>query len=301
MTVAAGSGVYRYDGNDVATTFPFPEIFYADADLTVVHRSIAGAETVLVLDTDYTVTGAGGTSGSVEFPKSGSTFGTLATGEKLAVVRTSIFQRTSILKNSYQFQDWNLDNDKQETKLQELERDIGRCAKFEITNSETPPSLEAVIAATAAESASHADFDDLAYDDSGHTGFMENIRYIVFSLVAPTVDVETGTNIGGDFEIPISGTILQDDTNKHLLKATNSTAGVTGTMVVDVHVNGTTIMTVNKIDIETTEKTSTTAATQPDLTETSVTKGDIITIDVDAIHSVVAAKGLKVYMAIRES
>jgi hypothetical protein len=134
-------------------------------------------------------------------------------------------------------------------------------------------------------------------------GFVDskrNIRYLTFPIVAPTTDVAVDTDVGGDFEIPFSGTILQDDTNKNWLKATNSTAGVTGTMVVDVHLNGTTIMTTNKLDIETGEKTTLTAATQPDLTTTAISAGDIITFDIDAIHTT-AAKGLKVYLAIRES
>jgi hypothetical protein len=70
-------------------------------------------------------------------------------------------------------------------------------------------------------------------------------------------------------------------------------------MVVDIHLNGTTIMTTNKLDIESTEKGTQTAATQPDLTTTSISAGDILTFDIDAVHTT-AAKGLKVLMAIRE-
>jgi hypothetical protein len=126
-----------------------------------------------------------------------------------------------------------------------------------------------------------------------------NVRYLIFPLVDSTTDVTAATDFQGDWEIPISGTILQDDTNKNLLKATNTTAGTTGTMVVDIHLNGTTIMTTNKLDIETGEKTTVSAATQPDLTTTSISAGDILTFDIDAIHTT-PAKGLKVYMAIRE-
>lgn len=126
-----------------------------------------------------------------------------------------------------------------------------------------------------------------------------NIRFIMFHLVAPTADVATGTNLSGDFVIPFSGTILQSDSTKQWLMATNTTAGTTGTMVVDIHLNGTTIMTTNKLDIETGEKSTVDAATQPDLTTTSITIGDILTVEVDAIHTT-AAKDLKVFMAIRE-
>lgn len=127
-----------------------------------------------------------------------------------------------------------------------------------------------------------------------------NVRWLVFNLVEATTDCAVATNIGGDFVSPIAGTILQSDTTPFYLYATNSTAGTTGTMVVDVNINGTSIMTTNKLDFDTTEKTTTTAATPPDLTTTSLAVGDIITIDVDAVHTTAAA-GLTVYIAIRES
>ena len=158
----------------------------------------------------------------------------------------------------------------------------------------TDNSVEASIAEvdTGTNTSKHVSPDSLQ-------GSKRNIRYLVFSLVASDTDVATATTIGGDFTIPFAGTILQDDTLHDQFAATTDTAGTTGTMVVDVHLNGTTIMTTNKLDIETTEKGTQTAATQPDLTTTAVVAGDILTFDVDAIHTT-AAKGLKVYIAIRE-
>lgn len=126
-----------------------------------------------------------------------------------------------------------------------------------------------------------------------------NIRWLVFNLVEAGTDVATATNIGGDWLSPIAGTILQSDTTPFFLYATNSTAGTTGTMVVDISLGGTTIMDTNKLDFDTTEKTTTTAATPPDLSDTTLAVGDILTIDIDAIHTT-PAKGLTVYMAIRE-
>lgn len=127
-----------------------------------------------------------------------------------------------------------------------------------------------------------------------------NLRFITFVLIDSATDVATATSIGGDFTIPFTGTIIQDDTDVDFFAAYTDTAGTTGTMVVDVHLNGTTIMTTNKLDIETGEKDTTTAATQPDLTTTAITKGDILTFDIDAVHTT-AAKGLKVTIAIRQS
>ena len=58
-------------------------------------------------------------------------------------------------------------------------------------------------------------------------------------------------------------------------------------------------MTTNKLDILTTEKTTASAATQPDLTTTAITAGDILTFDIDAVHSGTAAKDLKAIIAVR--
>jgi hypothetical protein len=126
-----------------------------------------------------------------------------------------------------------------------------------------------------------------------------NIRYLVFPLVAPNVDVGTGTNVFGTFTMQFSGTIIQDDTDKTKLMVSTTTAGSGGTMTVDIHKNGTTIMDTNKITIDSGEETSETAATQPDLSTTTVAAGDKITWDIDAAHST-PAKECKGYMAIRE-
>lgn len=127
-----------------------------------------------------------------------------------------------------------------------------------------------------------------------------NLRWLAFNLVEAATDCATGTNIGGDFVSPIAGVIQQSDSSPFYLYATNSTAGTTGTMTIDININGTSIMTTNKVNLDTTEKTSTTAVTMPDLTTTALAVGDIITIDVDAVHTT-AAKGLTVYMAVLET
>lgn len=129
-------------------------------------------------------------------------------------------------------------------------------------------------------------------------GSSRNIRYLDFALVEAGTDVATATNIYGDYVMKFDGTFLQDDSTKELLMAATSTAGTTGTMVVDIHLNGTSIMTTNKLDIETGEKTTTTAATQPDLTTTTFSRGDILTIDIVAVHTT-AAKGLSASIAVR--
>jgi hypothetical protein len=127
-----------------------------------------------------------------------------------------------------------------------------------------------------------------------------NVRNIAFRLIHKDADVATGTNLAGDIKIPFDGVILQSDAAGDInwFSARVDTAGITGTMVIDVNKNGTTIMSSNKLDIETTEQDTNTATTQPDLTTTAISAGDIITFDIDTIQAT-PAKGLVIYMAIR--
>jgi len=116
-------------------------------------------------------------------------------------------------------------------------------------------------------------------------------RYIFYRLVGYDTDLEaSGTAIGGDFEFPFTGTITEVGTF-------NDTAGSSGTQVVDIHKGGTTLMTSDKLDTDTGEKTTRTAASAPALTTTAITEGDILTFFVDAIHST-AAKGLVVRLEV---
>lgn len=118
-----------------------------------------------------------------------------------------------------------------------------------------------------------------------------NVRYILIRVLDPTTAHTVTTLVGGDLELPFTGTITE-------IGAYVDTAGTTGTGTIDVNLNGTTIMTTNKITLDTTEKSSRTAATAPALTTTAVTAGDLITVDIDAIHTT-AAKGLTIRLGVR--
>ena len=79
------------------------------------------------------------------------------------------------------------------------------------------------------------------------------------------------------------------------VRASVTEAPTGSTLVVDINENGTTILS-TKLSIDATEKTSTTAATPPVISDTSLADGAEITIDIDQIGSTLAGKGLKVYL-----
>lgn len=118
------------------------------------------------------------------------------------------------------------------------------------------------------------------------------LKQVQIRIVAKDTDCAAATSVGGDFECPLTGTIEE-------VGAYVDTAGTTGTMTVDINKAGTTIMTTNKVTIDSTEKSSRTAATSPGITTSSITAGDILTFDIDAVHTT-AAKGLTIRLAIRE-
>jgi hypothetical protein len=77
------------------------------------------------------------------------------------------------------------------------------------------------------------------------------------------------------------------------VRASLSTAQTSGSIfTVDVNEGGTTILS-TKITIDNTEKTSTTAATSPVISDTSLADDAEITIDIDQVGDG-TAKGLKV-------
>lgn len=80
------------------------------------------------------------------------------------------------------------------------------------------------------------------------------------------------------------------------ISASVSTAPVGANLIADVNEGGTSIMTTDKLVIDDGETSTSTAATPPALTDTSLASGAVITVDVDQIGSTTAGAGLKVYL-----
>lgn len=77
------------------------------------------------------------------------------------------------------------------------------------------------------------------------------------------------------------------------VRASVTTAPTGSVLTVDINEGGTTILS-TKITIDATEKTSTTAATPPVISDSALADDAEITIDIDTIGSTVAGAGLKV-------
>lgn len=108
------------------------------------------------------------------------------------------------------------------------------------------------------------------------------------SLSAPTGDLATGTDIDS-FEMHWDATLVG-------ITLVAGTAPTGANIIVDVNKNGTTVMTTNKVVIETTETNSQDATTQPGITTSSFLKGDVVSFDIDQIGSTIAGERIKIYL-----
>jgi len=122
-------------------------------------------------------------------------------------------------------------------------------------------------------------------------GSKYGVRTIVRDVIAHDADQATGTSLGGDFVMPIGGTVIE-------VGLTVSTAGTTGVGTYDIHKNGTTILS-TKITVDSGEKTSRTAATDSVISVAAVAEGDIYTFDIDGVQTT-EAKGAQFFIKIRE-
>lgn len=85
------------------------------------------------------------------------------------------------------------------------------------------------------------------------------------------------------------------------VRASVKTAPTDADVILDIHKNGTTVMTTNKLEIDATEKTSVTATTPPAITTVDFADDDEFSIECDQIGSTLPGAGCKVVMYIRRT
>lgn len=142
MTVASTSNRVDYTGNGSTTVFSFSFRIFDNADLVVTKADADGVETTLVLDTDYTVTGAGSYSGG------SITLGTaLTSGYALTIQRVLDITQETDLRNQGQFFAETHEDvfDRMVMITQQLQEQIDRAAKLPVTNTTDAEELTADI------------------------------------------------------------------------------------------------------------------------------------------------------------
>lgn len=113
-------------------------------------------------------------------------------------------------------------------------------------------------------------------------------EYIVVACSDETTALTAATDVA-TFRMPYAMTLTE-------VRASLTTAGTGANLVtVDIHESGSTVLS-TKITIDATEKTSTTAATPPVISDSALADDAEITIDIDQIDSGGVSAGLKVYL-----
>ena len=110
-----------------------------------------------------------------------------------------------------------------------------------------------------------------------------NLSFVI-ACSDETSDLTTGEKV--QFRMPFAFTVSE-------VRASLSTAATgTNLLTVDIEQGGSSILS-TPITIDSSETTSTTAATPPVISTTSLTNDSIITIDIDQVGNTTTGKGLK--------
>lgn len=121
--------------------------------------------------------------------------------------------------------------------------------------------------------------------DGGKTLIQQRTHSIIIACSDETTALTTGT-AKVTFRMPYAFTLTA-------VRASVTTAPTGSVLTVDINEGGSTILS-TKITIDVTEKTSTTAATAPVISDSTLADDAEITIDIDTVGSTVAGAGLKV-------
>ena len=126
---------------------------------------------------------------------------------------------------------------------------------------------------------------------SGSSDFSKFLEYTYESIIGAASDEVTSLTTGTaklTFRLPYAMTLTE-------VRASVGTAPTGQALVVDLNENGSSILS-TKLSIDAGEKTSTTAATPPVISDSTLADDAEITVDVDQVGSGTAGAGLKVYL-----
>jgi len=130
-----------------------------------------------------------------------------------------------------------------------------------------------------------ASFANSAYTHANAAFAKANAEILILSVVDETTNL-TVSSARASFRAPSAMTLTS------IPRATLNVASTSGLVNVDIKVAGTTILGTNKLTIDATEKTSTTAVTATSYVTTSIADDAEFTIDI--LSAGTGAKGLKV-------
>ena len=148
-------------------------------------------------------------------------------------------------------------------------------------------TVEGAVATTLVANAVDSDNYTDASIDLAHISTAAKTECISMAVSDNTTALAVGTVF--TFYMPYAMTLTD-------IKASLLTAPTGAGLIVDVHDSGTTIMGTDKLDIDVSEFHTSTAGTQPALTDTALANNAKIEVIVDQVGSTVAGAGLVIYL-----
>src|SRR6056300_458726 len=134
MTISSTTVKNSYSGNGTLDTFNYTFRIFADSDLQVIIRDATATETVKVLTTHYTVTGAGSASGgTIVF-----TSGNIPTATETVVIRRALPQTQAIdyiANDPFPAESHEEGLDRSMMAIQQLQEEVDRSIKLSRTNT----------------------------------------------------------------------------------------------------------------------------------------------------------------------
>lgn len=121
----------KYSGNGVVREFPTGFAFFEDDNIVVYHNGV-------IINTGYSVTGVGETDGGVV------TFDVApAEGDKIVIIRKVAIERVTDFQEGGAFRAKNINDelDRQTAFCQQIQEEIDRCVKVEVTDDQSPEEL----------------------------------------------------------------------------------------------------------------------------------------------------------------
>lgn len=136
----------------------------------------------------------------------------------------------------------------------------------------------------------------LGFDSAGNKGLhaLPAGNTTVFHTTLVASDLTTALTAGGNkayWRSPTNITLVD-------IRASLLTGSSAGSVVVDVHATGVTLMTTDKLTIEVSETSTETATTQPALTDTSLANDELVVVEVDSEGANAAGLQVRLYYTI---
>lgn len=130
-----------FDGNGLATQFPFNFKIFADTDILVVHADALGAETELVINSDYSVTiDSNNPGGSITYPLFGAP---MPVGEKIVIVGNMANDQPTDIQNLGGFYPEVIEDalDRAVIQIQQLAEQLSRAFKAPVSGDQSVEDL----------------------------------------------------------------------------------------------------------------------------------------------------------------